>query len=80
MATQERAMTDVKIFGEHDERTKEQMTRCMQYGSAVGGVLCRELTKDSKELWSSPTLAAAHESGSTFASIPGVLGMAVIEG
>jgi tRNA-splicing ligase RtcB (3'-phosphate/5'-hydroxy nucleic acid ligase) len=35
-------MTDVKIFGEHDERTKEQMARCMQYGSAVGGVLCAD--------------------------------------
>jgi tRNA-splicing ligase RtcB (3'-phosphate/5'-hydroxy nucleic acid ligase) len=35
-------MTDVKIFGEHDERTKEQMLRCMQYGSVVGGVLCAD--------------------------------------
>jgi tRNA-splicing ligase RtcB len=35
-------MTDVKIFGEHDERTKAQMVRCMQYGSAVGGVLCAD--------------------------------------
>ena len=35
-------MTDVKIFGEHDERTKEQMVRCMQYGSVVGGVLCAD--------------------------------------
>src|SRR5260370_17897732 len=33
-------MTDVKIFGEHDARTKEQMARCMQYGSVGGGVLC----------------------------------------
>jgi tRNA-splicing ligase RtcB (3'-phosphate/5'-hydroxy nucleic acid ligase) len=33
-------MTDVKIFGEHDARTKEQMARCMQYGSVAGGVLC----------------------------------------
>jgi tRNA-splicing ligase RtcB len=35
-------MTAVKIFGEHDERTREQMARCMQYGSAVGGVLCAD--------------------------------------
>jgi len=35
-------MSDVKIFGEHDARTKEQMARCMQYGSAVGGVLCAD--------------------------------------
>src|SRR5436305_12240519 len=42
MTGEERAMTDVRIFGEHDERTKAQMTRCMQYGSAVGGVLCAD--------------------------------------
>jgi tRNA-splicing ligase RtcB len=35
-------MTAIKIFGEHDERTKEQMTRCMQYGSVAGGVLCAD--------------------------------------
>src|SRR4029079_6075299 len=35
-------MTQVKIFGAHDERTKEQMERCMQYGSVVGGVLCAD--------------------------------------
>jgi tRNA-splicing ligase RtcB len=35
-------MTEVKIFGEHDARTKEQMVRCMQYGSVVGGVLCAD--------------------------------------
>jgi tRNA-splicing ligase RtcB (3'-phosphate/5'-hydroxy nucleic acid ligase) len=35
-------MAGVKIFGEHDERTKEQMVRCMQYGSVVGGVLCAD--------------------------------------
>src|ERR1700719_3519697 len=39
---QERVMTEVKIFGAHDERTKEQMARCMQYGSVVGGVLCAD--------------------------------------
>src|SRR2546427_11403300 len=35
-------MAEVKIFGEHDEHTKEQMARCMQYGSVVGGVLCAD--------------------------------------
>jgi len=35
-------MADVKIFGAHDERTTAQMTRCMQYGSVVGGVLCAD--------------------------------------
>jgi tRNA-splicing ligase RtcB len=35
-------MTEIKIFGAHDERTKEQMTRCMEYGSVVGGVLCAD--------------------------------------
>jgi tRNA-splicing ligase RtcB len=35
-------MTEVKIFGEHDERTKQQMARCMEYGSVVGGVLCAD--------------------------------------
>ena len=35
-------MTNMKIFGEHDDRTKEQMARCMQYGSVVGGVLCAD--------------------------------------
>jgi tRNA-splicing ligase RtcB (3'-phosphate/5'-hydroxy nucleic acid ligase) len=35
-------MAEVKIFGEHDERTKEQMVRCLQYGSVVGGVLCAD--------------------------------------
>ena len=35
-------MLDVKIFGEHDDRTREQMARCMQYGSVVGGVLCAD--------------------------------------
>ena len=35
-------MTQIKIFGEHDDRTKEQMARCMQYGSVVGGVLCAD--------------------------------------
>ena len=35
-------MPEARIFGEHDERTKEQMARCMQHGSAVGGVLCAD--------------------------------------
>jgi tRNA-splicing ligase RtcB (3'-phosphate/5'-hydroxy nucleic acid ligase) len=35
-------MTDMKIFGEHDDRTKEQMARCMTVGSVVGGVLCAD--------------------------------------
>ena len=39
---EERAMTDVTIFGDHDDRTKEQMARCMQDGSVVGGVLCAD--------------------------------------
>ena len=35
-------MTDMKIFGEHDDRTKEQLARCMTVGSVVGGVLCAD--------------------------------------
>jgi tRNA-splicing ligase RtcB (3'-phosphate/5'-hydroxy nucleic acid ligase) len=35
-------MTEIKIFGEPDERTKAQMARCMQYGSVAGGVLCAD--------------------------------------
>src|SRR5437870_282796 len=35
-------MAEVRIFGEHDDRTKAQMARCMQYGSVVGGVLCAD--------------------------------------
>jgi tRNA-splicing ligase RtcB len=35
-------MTDVTIFGDHDDRTKEQMARCMRVGSVVGGVLCAD--------------------------------------
>jgi len=35
-------VTTFKIFGEHDERTKEQMARCMGVGSVVGGVLCAD--------------------------------------
>jgi len=35
-------VTTFKIFGKHDERTKEQMARCMGVGSVVGGVLCAD--------------------------------------
>src|ERR1051325_3479391 len=35
-------MTEIKIFGEHDDHTKEQMARCMQHGSVVAGVLCAD--------------------------------------
>jgi len=35
-------MAEIRIFGEHDERTKEQLARCMQYGSVAGGVLCAD--------------------------------------
>ncbi len=35
-------MAELKIFGEHDARTKEQMERCMTVGSVVGGVLCAD--------------------------------------
>jgi tRNA-splicing ligase RtcB len=35
-------MAEVLIFGEHDDRTREQMARCMEHGSAVGGVLCAD--------------------------------------
>jgi tRNA-splicing ligase RtcB len=35
-------MSDLKIFGEHDERTVAQMWRCMGVGSVVGGVLCAD--------------------------------------
>jgi tRNA-splicing ligase RtcB len=35
-------MSDVKIFGEHDEKTIAQMWRCMGVGSVAGGVLCAD--------------------------------------
>src|SRR5215475_9379729 len=35
-------MTDLNIFGEHDERTVEQMWRCMGVGSVAGGALCAD--------------------------------------
>jgi tRNA-splicing ligase RtcB len=35
-------MPAVRIFGEHDERTRAQMARCMEHGSALGGVLCAD--------------------------------------
>src|SRR5262245_13073101 len=42
IAPKERVMTQMKIFGEHDDRTKEQMWRCMAVGSVAGGVLCAD--------------------------------------
>src|SRR5580692_429437 len=35
-------MTEIKIFGEHDERTKAQMARCIEHGSVAGGVIAYE--------------------------------------
>ena len=35
-------MSDLKIFGEHDDNTVAQMWRCMGVGSAVAGVLCAD--------------------------------------
>src|SRR5437899_11434357 len=35
-------MMDLKVFGEHDERTVEQMWRCMGVGSVAGGVICAD--------------------------------------
>jgi tRNA-splicing ligase RtcB len=35
-------VTDLKIYGEHDERTVSQMWRCMSVGSVAGGVLCAD--------------------------------------
>src|SRR5215468_4137625 len=34
-------MTDLKIYGEHDERTVEQMWRCMGVGSGCGNMAAR---------------------------------------
>jgi len=31
-----------KMFGNHDEKTKQQMARCMTVGSVAGGVLCAD--------------------------------------
>src|SRR6185369_1423522 len=39
---QERAMSDIKIYGEHEPKTLAQMQRCMTVGSAVKGVLCAD--------------------------------------
>src|SRR6185503_10835779 len=39
---EERIVTDLKIYGEHDERTVSQMWRCMGVGSVTGGVLCAD--------------------------------------
>ena len=35
-------MTAFKMFGNHDDRTKQQMARCMTVGSVAGGVLCAD--------------------------------------
>jgi tRNA-splicing ligase RtcB (3'-phosphate/5'-hydroxy nucleic acid ligase) len=35
-------MSPLKVFGVHDERTKQQMARCMSIGSVAGGVLCAD--------------------------------------
>jgi tRNA-splicing ligase RtcB (3'-phosphate/5'-hydroxy nucleic acid ligase) len=35
-------VTELKIYGEHDERTVSQMRRCMGVGSVAGGVLCAD--------------------------------------
>ena len=35
-------MSELKIHGEHDERTVAQMWRCMGVGSVAGGVLCAD--------------------------------------
>src|SRR5687768_7381212 len=33
---------NTRIFGEHDEKTIQQLNRCMQAGSAAKGVLCAD--------------------------------------
>ncbi len=35
-------MIAFKMFGNHDEKTKQQMARCMTVGSVAGGVLCAD--------------------------------------
>src|SRR5262249_18229277 len=42
LCEQERVMSDIKIFGEHEPKTLAQMQRCMTVGSAVKGVLCAD--------------------------------------
>src|SRR5690242_16361884 len=34
--------TNTRIYGEHDEKTIQQLNRCMQVGSAAKGVLCAD--------------------------------------
>jgi hypothetical protein len=34
---EERIVTELKIYGDHDERTVSQMRRCMGVGSVAGG-------------------------------------------
>jgi hypothetical protein len=41
---EERIVTELKIYGDHDERTVSQMWRCMGVGSVAGGVLCATAT------------------------------------
>src|SRR4051794_36823389 len=33
---------NTRIYGEHDERTIQQLNRCMRAGSAAKGVLCAD--------------------------------------
>jgi tRNA-splicing ligase RtcB len=35
-------MPDLTVFGQHDDRTLAQMSRCLRAGSAVRGVLCAD--------------------------------------
>jgi tRNA-splicing ligase RtcB (3'-phosphate/5'-hydroxy nucleic acid ligase) len=35
-------MADLKIYGEHEDKTVAQMQRCMRVGSVAGGVLCAD--------------------------------------
>ena len=39
---QERSVSDIKVYGEHEPKTLAQMQRCMTVGSAVKGVLCAD--------------------------------------
>lgn len=35
-------MSELKIFGDHDQKTVQQMINCMQHGSVAGAVLCAD--------------------------------------
>jgi tRNA-splicing ligase RtcB len=39
---EESAVIAFKMFGNHDDKTKQQMARCMTVGSVAGGVLCAD--------------------------------------